>query len=278
MIICSALYYPGSLKNGDLIVRDNRFYPGKYSETFPVWYQYVRKNYPNEHIVFFVDDHSPISIQPLLDELPEKYEEVSSRNIDFENSQVKIHVRRLSEHSGKYFWPMQRNLVEGILTAYSSKEDLFWLDNDAFLNTDIKPLLKRCDIAAPEIAHHQMTLDSVCTYISSRRLHSLDVFGVDLQLFMTNLLANGPQNTRMHVFQEGGLYKMFGYGNGVALGNSIELSHLSCYENFMKFLARNPMDTAEYKSLVDSLLGIDKSKLCGIETKFWDMNYGALKV
>ena len=61
-MIYTAFYYPGSLKNNDLIVRDNRFYPGKYSETFPVWYQYIRKNYPSEKILMFYDTNSPISI------------------------------------------------------------------------------------------------------------------------------------------------------------------------------------------------------------------------
>lgn len=256
MIICSALYYTGSLARGDLIVRDNRFYPGKYVETFPVWWQYVRKHYPKERVFLFADAASPIPILPLLEGLDDQ-----------------VSVKWLDEHCGKYFWPMQRNLVEGIITAYKLNEDLFWLDNDAFLNTDIRPLVKGMDVAAPQIAHHQQTTDSICTYISAKRLHALDEFGIDLPSFLTTLLNEGPNDTRMHLLQEGGLYKLFTYGMARALGGRIELSHLSCYDNFMAFLKRNPLDTPEYRYLVKELEAIDWSRMPNVERTFHDMDW-----
>lgn len=272
MIICSALYYPGSLAKGDLIVRDNRFYPGKYSETFAVWWQYLRKHYPDVPVILFCDTASPIPLRPLLDTLPEPwYDAMSMISHNGSSRDGQVDVLWLSEHSGKYFWPMQRNLVEAIKLAYTLNEDLFWLDSDAFLNTDIRPLIADHDVAAPEIAHHQMTMDSVCTFISAKRLHALDDLGIDLPQLLTDCLANGPTETRMHLFQEGGLYKLFGYGKARSLGGSIELSHLSCYQHFMAFLERNPLDTPEYQKLRYMLASLDMERLKGVELSFHDM-------
>ncbi len=280
-MIYSALYYPGSLANGDLIVRDNRYYVGKYSETFPVWFQYLRKNYPNEHVVLFADTASPIPIQGILDKYLHEPYDVSnpecSRMINTDSDSPLVHVRWLSEHTGKYFWAMQRNLVEGLCSAYYSGHDFFWLDNDAFLNTDILSLVRKsnADVAAPQIAHHQMTMDSVCTFISSSRLHALDEI-CSLPDYLLNVLSNGPTDLRMHSLQEGGLYKTFCYGKTLQLANLIELSHLSCYDNFMDFIKRNPLDTPEYRYLIDQLEKIDWSKMPGVERKFHDMNFRAL--
>lgn len=276
MIIYSALYYSGSLARGDLIVRDNRHYPGKYVETFPVWWSYLRKHYPDTHVVLFCDMASPVPVQPLLDALPERHyvHEYWPLRPEQLEGDVRTHVRWLSEHSGKYFWPMQRNLVEAIKLAYHLNEDLFWLDADAFLNTDIRPLVAGYDAAAPELAAHQMTMDSVCTYISAARLHALDPLGIDLPAFLTAMLANGPTETRMHTLQEGGLYKLFGYGKTRALAGSIELSHLSCYDHFMAFLRRNPLDTAAYRLLLDKLPPIaERARAGGAEMVFHDMDY-----
>lgn len=291
-MIYSALYFPGSLARGDLIVRDNRYYPGKYSETFPVWWSYLRKNYPDESVVLFCDTASPIPIRPLLDALPEPWEDVDNifltrgNEIDLSTHDKprlstklltpipRVHIKWLSEHSGKYFWPMQRNLVEAISLAYLLNDDLFFLDNDAFLNTNIlEPIhAARADVAAPQIAHHQMTMDSVCTYISKERLHAMDPV-CHLPTVLREILANGPTDLRMHTFQEGGLYKLFAYGRTLELGGQIELSHLSCYDNFLSFLKRNPLDTPSWRDLVAQLEAVDWSKMPGVERSFHDMNY-----
>jgi len=262
-MIYSALYYPGSLARGDLIIRDNRYYAGKYSETFPVWWSYLRKHYPNESVTLFADTASPIPITPLLDV-------VESESVNYGY----VDIKWLSEHSGKYFWPMQRNLVEGLCHAYENNLDFFWLDNDAFLNTNVLDLIHaaRADVAAPQIAHHQMTMDSVCTYISKERLHAMD--GIcHLPTVLREILANGPTDLRMHTFQEGGLYKLFCYGRTLQLGGQIELSHLSCYDNFLSFLKRNPLDTPSWRDLVAQLEAVDWSKMPGVERRFHDMDY-----
>ncbi len=279
MIICSALYYSGSLARGDLIVRDNRFYSGKYSETFPVWWQYLRKHYPNEHVILFADTASPVPIQPLLDRwMNEPYDVGNpecSRSYSTDEDGPRVHVRWLSAHSGKYFWPMQRNLVEGIITAYRANDDLLWWDNDCYNATNIVPLLHGIDFAAPSIATHQQTADSVFTYMSAARLHALDPLGIDLPSFLTTMLNEGPIETRMHTLQEGGLYKLFAYGRTRQLGADIELSHLSCYDHFMAFLRRNPLDTPEWRELVARLASFDFSQIPDVELSFLDMDYPA---
>ncbi len=270
-MIFSALYYPASLAKGELIVRDNRFYPGKYSEGLAVWWTYLRKNYPNEQVTLFADSLSPIPWREVIGGIGEPYswDEGSSGGGMYP---CKVHVKVLTSHSGGYFRPMQRNLVEAICAAYRSDVDLFWLDNDCFLNTNILPLVKGYDAAAPSIAHHQMTMDSVCTYISRERLHSLDWLGIDLPSYLTKMVSEGPTDTRMHSLQEGGLYKLFGYGKTRSLGREIELTHLSCYHHFMAFLERNPLDTKEYQELRFMLANLDMERLKGVEMSFHDMD------
>lgn len=264
-MIYTAYYYSGSLTKGDLIVRDNRFYPGKYFETFPVWIQYVRKNYPNEHIIIFADTASPIPIEDGLKYLMEEFEFFNDFKI---NKEVKIHIKRVSEYTNKYFWAMQRNLVLAMIHAYEWSDNLFWLDNDAFLNTNLDSTIGDADVFAPQINHQQFTCDSVCTYISAKRLLERKC----LPLYLKNMLDNGPTETRMHSLQEGGLYKTFCYGK-VVFGVNLNLSHLSCYENFMKFLVKNPLDTGEWHKLYETLETFDFSKIPNVELKFHDMYY-----
>jgi hypothetical protein len=273
MIIASALYYAGSLANPASLVRDNRFYPAKAVQTFGVWWQYLRRHYPDVPVVLFADTASPIPIRPLLNTLPEPWWDVDERHLPCSEDMVpQVMVKWLSAHSGKYFWPMQRNLVEAICWAYRANKSLLWIDADAFLNTDIRPLLRGCDCAASGIQPHQMTMDSVCFYLSARRLHALDGL-VDLPSFLTTMLNEGPTETRMHTLQEGGLYKLFAYGDVRALGRDIQLAHLSCYDRFLTFLRRNPLDTPEYRALVTALKGVDWTTLPSVERAFWDMLY-----
>lgn len=273
MIICSALYYPGSLDRPEGLVRDNRYYPGKAVESWPVWWQYVRRHYPDVRVVLFADGASVVPYTDL---------DIGSHVVWHDTyerlallTRTKTVVIPISAHSGGYFRPMQRNLVEAIILAYRLNEDLLWIDNDAFLATDIRPLVAGYDAAAPSIASHQMTMDSVCTYISAARLHALDSLGIDLPSFLTTMLNEGPTETRMHTLQEGGLYKLFAYGRTRELGRDIELTHLSCYDRFMAFLRRNPLDTPEYRALVAQLEAVDWSRMPGVERTFHDMDHGS---
>lgn len=276
-MIYSALYYPASLARGELIIRDNRYYPCKYSESFPLWWAYLRKHYPNEHVTLFCDTKSPINIGSILNgNLVEAWEEEGMVYPGDDGSKTpRVHVRWLSEHTNKYFWTMQRNIVAGLIDAYVSNQDFLWLDNDAFLNTDILSLIHSAgvDVAAPQITHYQQTMDSVCTFISSNRLHQLDDLGVDLPEYLTNMLNHGPTDTRMHSLQEGGLYKTFCYGKTLALADKINLSHLSCYDHFLEWLKANPLDLKEYHEFVEQLEKVDWAKMPGVERVFHDMHW-----
>lgn len=268
-MIYTAYYYSGSLDKGDLIVRDNRFYPGKYFETFPVWLQYVRKHHPNDDIIMYADALSPIPIEEALKYIDESYSlqeyEEAGQELKYD---VKLHIFKVSEHTGKYFWAMQRNLVYGLIDAFQRGEDFFWLDNDAFLNSDFLKISRNFDVVAPQINHQQFTCDSVCTFVSAKRLLEIK----NLPEYLLNMLNNGPTETRMHSLQEGGLYKMFCYGK-VKSANKVNLSHLSCYKNFQIFLERNPLNTQEYKDLLYNINNFDFSKIPGVDLEFHDMYY-----
>lgn len=272
-MIYSALYYPASLERGDLFVRDNRFYPGKYSQSFPVWLQYLDKNYPGEQFTFFADTKSPICVKSLLKRyLGDRWSEIEGEK--------QITIKWLDEHSGKYFWTMQRNLVEGLIHAFLTGNDFLWIDNDAFVNTDVRPLVCGYDAAAPTINHQQMTMDSVMTFVSHYRLKEInDSISGGLPNFLRRTLNDGPDKLRMHTFQEGGLYKLFGYGRTKELKDEISITHLSCYDNFIKWLALNPLDSEEYQNFMGHLEGVDWNKMPGVERKFLDMLYlsGATK-
>lgn len=275
MILCSALYYPGTLDHPESLVRDNRWYPGKASNTFSIWWAYVRRHYPDTRVVLFADRASPIPWTEVTQSINEQTRVVTGHpefTLPLVNS---VTIVPLSAHAGQYFRPMQRNLVEAICLAYRLNEDLLWWDNDAFCATDIRPLIRGVDFAAPSIATHQQTADSVFTYISAARLHALDPLGIDLPTFLTTMLNEGPTETRMHTLQEGGLYKLFAYGRTRELGPHIELSHLSCYDHFVAFLRRNPLDTPEYRALVAQLEAVDWNQLPGVDRVFHDMDWGS---
>lgn len=273
MIICSALYYPASLSQPTKLVRDNRFYPGKCSDSFAVWWTYVRKHYPNEHVILFADTASPTPIRPLLDRyLTEPYDESNpecSRDFSHDSDGPLVHVRWLSAHSGKYFWPMQRNLVEALLMGYFMEEDMLWIDSDCFVDSNLRSFILDADYASSSVEHYQQTCGSFCWYVSSKRLHALDDLGIDLPTYLTTMLNEGSTDTRMHSLQEGGLYKLFWYGDTRAMTH-IEMSHLSCYDHFMKFLRANPLETPEYQALVQSLDHINMKLLDGVQMRFHD--------
>lgn len=286
-MIASALYFPGTVAAPETLVRDNRFYPGKAADCFPVWWQYLRRHYPDDRVVLFADAKSPVDAWKLVCEhVKEPY--IGGVRTWLLNDKTlptmcatlggtigaNVEVCYLDQHCGQYFRPMQRNLVEAIIAAYRANDDLLWIDADAFLNTDLTPLIRDADVAAPQIAHHQMTMDSVCTYISAARLHAMDDI-CDLPTYLTTMLNEGPTETRMHSLQEGGLYKLFAYGRAVEFGAQVELSHLSCYDHFMAFLRRNPLDTPEYRTLVARLEGVDWSRMPGVERSFLDMDWPA---
>ena len=276
-MIYSALYYPGSLAKGDLLVRDNRFYPGKYLETLPVWMAYIRRHYPEEHITLFADAASPIGLDEMGPLIGEPYDVAHGASYLTPPWPLSgsVHIKVLSQFSGQYFRPMQRNLVEALCTAYERNESCTWIDNDCFLNTDIRPLVDGYDWASSSIEHHQMTSGSICFHVSSERLHALDgVLPTPLPVYLRAMLNDGPTETRMHSLQEGGLYKLFCYGKTRDMGSLIDMSHLSCYDHFMAFLRSNPLDGCPaYAALVSALESFDMTRLPGVQLSFHDAHH-----
>lgn len=254
-MIYTAYYYINSILNGELLIRDGRFCPGKYFETWPIWLQYVRKHYPDEHIVVFADAASPISIEEGIKFINEPYEFFTDKI----NKSVKIHIKALSEYVNQYFWAMQRNIVTSLIHAYENNEDYFWIDNDAFLNSDIHKIRDGADVFAPNINHEQFTCDSICTFISKTQLHKMDIL-YNLPDVLKNILKNAPFNTRMHCLHESGFYKMFCHGK-IKSSQNINIAHFSCYENFIEFLEKNPLPTHEYSDFLTSLKSLDISSI-----------------
>lgn len=266
-MITTAFYYSTKLSE-ELFIRDNRFYPGKAFETFPVWYEYLQKNYPDEQI-YIIHDISSLPIEEYIPNIIDNYEFLKEDQYTFDKSK-KVHIKKVQSSKRKEcWWPIQRTLCEAIKFSYLNKQDLFWIDNDLFLNTDIRPLYKGYDVFAPNINHYQFTMDSILFYLSSKKLHELDKV-LYLPDYLKNILENGGFNLRQHTFHEGGLYKLFCYGNTNSSLN-IEATHLSCYNNFMKFLNRNPLDSDNYKRLISLLNNIDFEKLKGVELEFLDL-------
>ncbi len=284
MTIYSALYFPGSLAKDDLIIRDNRFYSGKYAETLPVWLSYVRRHYPKARLVLFADESSPVPIAPLLDahlrepwieEFSDKTRQWEWHDADGSGDGPLVHIKWVNQFAGQYFRPMQRNLVEAMKDAYAENEDLLWIDADCFANTDVTPLLVDVDFAAASIEAHQMTAASVFTYISAHRLHAYDRF-CPLPDYLTKMVNDAPVDTRMHSLQEGGLYKLFCFGRTRDLGAHLDLAHLSCHSHFMRFLRENPLDSDDYADLVEDLDSLVKQAtggghLDGVDMEFHDM-------
>lgn len=285
-MIYSALYYPASLAKGDLIVRDNRFYGGKYAETLPVWMAYIRRHYPDEPLTLFADAASPIPWREAAKLLGEPYTYEATDGEYSEGGGVspsKVHIKVLTQFAGQYFRPMQRNLVEALCDAYWSGEDCTWLDADAFLNTDIRPLVAGYDWASSSIEHHQLTTGSICFHVSHERLCDLDrLTGRPGALpdYLRAMLNDGPTETRMHSLQEGGLYKLFCYGRTRDLGRHINMTHLSCYAHFMAFLLANPLPGDAYARLVEGLTTLVETatkdgRLAGVEMTFHDAYHTA---
>lgn len=211
-----------------------------------------------------------------MEEFTDKDTQLDWHDADGSGNPPWVHVKWVNQFAGQYFRPMQRNLVEAMKDAYLANEDgMLWIDADAFVNTDVAPLLGDVDFAAASIEHHQMTAASVFTYISAARLHAYDRF-CSLPDYLTQMVEQGPTNTRMHSLQEGGLYKLFCFGRTKELGPHLDLTHLSCRANFARFLQENPLPGDDYWDFIHDLDNLVEAatldgRLKGVEMTFHDM-------
>ena len=265
-MIYTSFYYKNKLEKEEYHVRENRFIPGSAFEVFPVWYQYIRKWFPDEHIIIF-NNISPITIEEGLSSINEPYEIIDDKII---NHAIKIHVHKFKTEYF-YFHSVQRNHVAALNFAYYNNDNYLWIDTDCLLNSDIRKFYKEKDVWVPTLLHHQMTIDAHCTYISQKRLHEMDSI-YKLPDFLNYILNEAPddnQSVRHHTLFEGGMYKLFCYGN-YGSNLNINMTHACCYKEMMTFLLSNPLQTKEYEKLVYLYQHLNIEKLKGVQMDFTD--------
>lgn len=277
MIFC-AFYFSYQLSNNDFSLFDRvdntekRFFPGKFFETFPVWYQYLRKSAPNEHIMMFNVQRSPIPIQEGLKFITEPYEFISNNSFEY-NPEIKFHIKNASPPlTGEQQFPtvndITRNFMDGLVFAYKTNNDYLWMDCDCFTNSNLEKYTKGYDYFSTNINHQLLTSNVHFIHISKERLHALD-FLCNLPDVLLDIAYNGFDLIRRSTFFEGGLYKLFCYGNYHTTEN-INTTHLTTYPHFMEFLKRNPLDSEEYRNLVNLLSNVPKEVLNNCKLNFTD--------
>lgn len=265
-MIFSDYFYKCSLAKNEVKITsnptdksDNRFYPARSFEVFAVWYQYIRKFYPDEHIIFF-DNFSEIPFELAAKSAGiSNFEIISPDSYSFDPD-IKIHVKKFNKQY-QYLHAVQRQRVESIKFAYLNNLDYFWIDTDCLINTNLIPFIKNNDIFAPSASFEQQTIDAHCIYISSKRLHEYDkIYNIiELLQFILEKAPDENQGARHSLLFEGGIFKFFCYGN-INTNININISHSSCYDNFVKWLELNPLNTKEYFQLLKFLINI-KTKI-----------------
>lgn len=235
------------------------FCPARSFEVFPVWMDYIRKFYPDEHILF-IDNCSEIPFQEAMDVLGNPtYEYITEGSYEY-NPRIKIHVQKF-DNPAYYFDAVQRQRVAALKFAYFSNLDYFWTDTDCLVNTDLRSLFNGYDIFAPTIAYDQLTIDSHCIFISKEKLHEWDDY-YKLPDFLDYIMTcpDENQSVRHHTLFEGGMFKLFCYGK-VNSSDNINESHSACYTNLVKFLELNPLESKGYINLLGILKNLDTEEI-----------------
>lgn len=250
---------------------EKRFLPGKFFETFPVFYQYLRRSAPNEHIILFDGKDSPIPIEEGLKYITEPYEFIGD-SFDY-NPDIKFHIKNAShEITGASQFPtvnpITRDILDGLVFAYKTNNDFFRIDCDCFVNSNLEKYTKGVDFFSTNISHFQFTSNAHFLFISKERLHAWD-FLYDLPNFLNYCAYNGDSLIKQATFFEGGLYKLFCYGNYNS-GQNINVTHLTTYPHFVEFLKKNPLPSKEYDYLVNLLNNVPQEILNNCKLDFED--------
>jgi len=267
-MIFTNYYYNSRLEKEEYRIRDNRFYPGKSFECFKLWFDYIRIHYPNEHILIF-DNDSPITIQEGMAEVGEDYEIINFEDFKI-NRDKKVHVISFKDQL-PYFHAVSRNIFSAIKWCYNTGEDLFWLDTDFLINSNLHGLIGNLDFWSDNIDEFSMTAGMVALFVSNKQLHKYDN-ELDLIESLDYVLQNGGYHARMFSFFEHGLYNLFCFGN-YGFSNNLNGTHMSCFENFVAFLEKNPINTTQYNKVLNLLKTVNLDKLKNIEMKFLDTYY-----
>lgn len=239
-----------------------RFRPAASFEVFSVWMDYINKWFPNEQILFFNGD-SPISFEEGAKAAGiNDYEIIAPNSYTYDKSK-KYHIKNLPKIDSNYsFKAVQVQRVEALKFAYLNNENFLWIDGDCLINSEILSKLKDVDIAANDISHEFMSIDGHFIYISAKRLHEMDNICNVIE-FLEGIL-NGPedknQGYKSAILFEGGLYRLFGYGNMKQIKN-INIAHASSFNHFKRWLELNPLDTDNHRNLLYLLNNINREKL-----------------
>jgi len=266
-MIYTNYFYTSKLKLKEYRIRDGHFYPSKQFECFKLWFEYIRKHYPNEHILI-IDNNSPISIEEGMRDIGESFELVQKYDFNI-NPNFKVHVIQ-HENQYQYLDAVAQNIVTAIEWSYKRNEDLFWIDTDCFLNSKLNNILTNVDFWSPKINHLDKTADMTSMFISKKQLH---IYDKEFNLIdALKFILNEGYHPRMFSLFEAGLYNLFCFIN-YSDYNKINMAHCSCYDNFLKFLIKNPLHSERYKEVIDLLKNINKEDFKDIKFSFQDSYY-----
>jgi hypothetical protein len=266
-MIYTNYFYTSKLNLGEYRIRDGHFYPSKQFECFKLWFEYIRKHYPDEHILI-IDNDSPISIEEGMKDVGEAFEFVDKNSFKI-NESFKVHIIK-HEQQYEYLDAVAQNIFAGIEWAYKINEDMLWIDTDFFINNKLDEAINGKDFWSSHIDHLHMVTDMTLMFISNNRLHIYDK-DFDLIEALRFILKEG-YHPRMFSLFEHGLYNLFCFIN-YSESKKINGAHCSCYDNFLKFLIKNPLESLRYKEVKDLLMNIDKSSFKDIKFNFKDAYY-----
>lgn len=277
-MIFAAHYFVYKLLNNDFSLfnridnTEKRLYPGKFHECFGPWYQYLRKSAPDEHILLFRIPNSPIPIEESLKFVTEPIEFLPDDGYEY-SKDIKFHVKTISKKiEGPQQFPtvndITRCFLNGLLFAYHSNNDYLWMDCDCFTNSNLKKYTEGYDFFSTNISHGMLSSNVHFVHISNKRLHELDWL-CDLPKMLWNCAYNGCSMIRQATFFEGGLYKLFCYGN-YNTSENINTTHLTTYPHFIEFLKKNHLPSEEYKILLTALENISPDILNNCKLEFRD--------
>jgi hypothetical protein len=243
-MIFSAYYYPQDSLKGPYI-RSEQFFPGKHFESFPVWYQYVRRLYPHEDIILLDDGASKVPLTKALAFITEPYEWIRAYKL---NPAIKFHIKGITPERSDGVNPIRYALFEAVTCAYLNKSDLLWIDTDCFVNTDVRKLLGTGEVFTVKPLHDEGMMETFFFYVSAKRLRAFDELFF-LPRYLANVLAIKSEYPRMRFSQEWGFYQLFYYGD-VVHSTNLNITHLSCLDSMIRFLEKHPLITPEYTTFL----------------------------
>ena len=253
-MIFTSFWYNVSLDDETVYTRNfdaqNRsvFCPLKSIECFELWLEYIKKNYPNEHI-YINCPPSPIEIESVIHLFDDNYEFVSETDFEI-NFGKKYHLRKIKNDYG-YPDGVYYNYILSIKTAFLNKQDLFWIDTDCLVNDNFLggPYQFLCN----SISHEDIICDQFFYFIKYTRMAEINAFYDLIGAFegMWNRYRQGRKRIIVEM-AESGFYCYFCYGKTLAV-SSCKIIHASSREKVVKFLEENPLESPCYRNILTKI-------------------------